>query len=170
MCRWCETFVKESLLNKIWPLKKQIHVICKYYIYILFDNICQTIHYKFFTSAIQNPVLVEHIKSQKTCMTLSPKQCGSLHTGLGPLMTPDLFKTTSFLRMKQMAWPKQYLIWIKYGDWEGEFIVTLYFVIINNDDLTFISILSDIYIYEITAHCIYMVHNYWWLTIDSPIR
>lgn len=28
----------------------------------------------------------------------------------------------------------------KYDDWEGEFTAALYFIIINNDDLTFISI------------------------------
>lgn len=37
-------------------------IVCTLYVYtkyVLFDNIWQTIHYKFFTSAIQNPVLIK---------------------------------------------------------------------------------------------------------------
>lgn len=35
-------------------------IVCTLYTkYVLFDNIWETIHYKFFTSAIQNPVLIK---------------------------------------------------------------------------------------------------------------
>lgn len=48
-----------------------------------------------------------------------------------------------------MAWPKQYLVWIKHDDGGGEFIANLYFSIIN-DNVAFIYVLSGIYVYEIT--------------------